>query len=93
VLLNLADIFEFFRGLPLGLIAAAAFLFLAFFVALLWLEVAALVRMMRERSGGNAAFKRICDDLDRLEERTAKLNEKLEGLAPRETQGDDDGNN
>lgn len=92
MLLNLEDIFEFFRRLPIGLIAAAAFLFLTFFVVLLWLEVAALVRMLQARGSDNAAFKRICDDLDRLEERTAKLNEKLEGLAPREAR-DDDGNN
>lgn len=93
MLLSLADIFDFFRQLPTGLIAAVAFLFLAFFVILLWAEVAALVRALHVKGNSDGAIKRICGDLDRLEDRTAKLTEKLDALAPRKQQGEDDGNN
>jgi uncharacterized membrane protein YhiD involved in acid resistance len=92
VLLTLENIFEFFRQLPVGLIAAAAFLFLAFFVMMLWLEVAALARALKERQNDQAAVKRMCDDLDRLEEQTARLNERLNSLSSRETQSENNGN-
>jgi hypothetical protein len=91
MLLNANDILDFFSKLPVGLIAAGAFLFLAFFVMLLWLEVGALVRALQGREGNAALIKRLCDDLDRLEDKAAKLGERLNGLAPRAGQGNNNG--
>ncbi len=84
MLLEPADIFDFLRGLPVGLIAAAAFLVLTFFVVLLWLEVAALNHALRKRSSGinpSEVLQRMCADLDRIEGELARLNNCLEALS------------
>lgn len=84
-----ANIFDVLRQLPVGLVAAAAFLVLAFFLIMLWLEVAALSRVLGPpgagRQNGPGAttnlLMRMCEDLDRIEEQLAKLNERLENLS------------
>ena len=94
VLTTMANIFDLLRQLPVGLIAAAAFLLLTFFVILLWLEVAALNHALHRRAQGGPsdALQRMCDDLDRIEGKLAELNSRLETLdAENRRNKDEDG--
>ena len=86
---SLADIIEFLQGLPTGLIAAFAFIFVLFFVVLIKLQLDALVKYieaLKDRAASVpedtlrnfyeslARVERTLDELTRAVERLSKSN-------------------
>ena len=75
---SLADIINFLHGLPTGLIAAVAFIFVLFFVVLIKLQLDALVKYLEALKDRAAAMPE--DTLQNFYESLARVERTLDEL-------------